>query len=160
MVYPGRRATWRYFSGVPCCHVRNILIFILMVAQTFQKYQWRTSLWRFTYCAQWSGLAYLCNSVVILQVQQEKLVVPTSTTSHFWRIRWRDRRLSPLLRHKISLFFDMYQTDLFEIRGPHIPSQIYEDFYILLWCTRGTLEVLRVAGVPRVPEVSKVPEIN
>ncbi|KAK9214688.1 hypothetical protein WN944_006687 [Citrus x changshan-huyou] len=68
-------------------------------------------------------------------------------------------RLSPLLRHKISLFFDTYQTDLFEIRGPHIPSHIYEDFYILLWCTRGTPGVLRVAGVPRVPEIPEVPKV-
>ncbi|KAK9214689.1 hypothetical protein WN944_006688 [Citrus x changshan-huyou] len=71
----------------------------------------------------------------------------------------RDRRLSPLLRHKISLFFDTYQMDLFEIRGPHIPSHIYEDFYILSWCTRGTPGVLRVAEVPTVPEIPEVPKV-
>lgn len=53
--------------------------------------------------------------------------------------------------HKIFLFFDTYQTYFFEIRGPHIPSYIYEDFCILSWCTRGTPEVLRVAGVPKYP---------
>ena len=128
MMYPGRHATWLYIIGVPYCHVKNILIFMRMAAQAFQKYSWKVSLRRIHVLGVVEWSVYLCNSVVILQVWQERLVVPTIIISNFWPIRQRDKRLSPLLQHDIfsliPYFFTHIQPIFFRF-GAHISLDIF-----------------------------------
>lgn len=95
-VYPGCRTTWRYFIGVPCCHVKNILIFHTCGGLDALKTCMESKLEEYIRVRR-SGVVP-CTSLKKFQAWQGKAGGPNChSINPFWFICWCDKRLSPLL---------------------------------------------------------------
>ena len=80
-MYRGCRTTWRYFIGIPYCHVRNILVFHVWRLKRFKIYlENKFEVYSRVRFRGWSRLPQL-KLLGIRKSGRRKLVVQTVITS-------------------------------------------------------------------------------
>ena len=137
MVYPGSSChlALYYWRSLLSCQE----YYYFQAAQAFQKYAWRVSLRRIHVLGvvEWSciPLQFRCNFAGVVG----KVGGPNCHNIKLWLICWRDRRLSPLLQHEISLPISYFLTriqSIFLRFGAHLSLDIFtKTFYTPTWCT-------------------------
>lgn len=136
-VYPGCRATWRYFIGVPYCYIREIFIFLMCEYFDVSKFAWRASMRHIYMLGEegWSRVSLL-KLLRICRLGRRGQVVPTVLITIFWPVCRCDRSLSPIFQRNIpsliSYFLLENQPIFFEIMSlssPDILKIFFLPFY-------------------------------